>query len=46
MQGINPMGLCAPWVDIYLHDLKLEELGMVELKPINILLTTSEIEKI
>ena len=43
-QGINPMGLCAPWDDTYLHNCKLEELWMITLMPINILMITGEIK--
>ena len=39
------MGLCAPCSDNYIHNCKLEELIMIDLKPINILMTTSEITK-
>ena len=39
------MGICAHWADIYLHNYKLEELGMLSLKTINILMTTGKITK-
>ena len=42
---INPMGLSTPWADTYLHNCKLEKLGMIALKPINLLMTTGEIKK-
>ena len=54
MQGINPMGYCAPWDDTYLHNWKptylnhqnqLDEIGMIYLKPVNKLMTTSETKK-
>ena len=52
MQGINPIGLCASWVDTYLHNWKptylnhqnqLDEFLMIDLKPVNQLMTASEI---
>ena len=45
MQGINPIGLCNPWSDNYIHNRKLEEIGMIALKPINVLITKGEISK-
>ena len=41
----NPMGIFDPWADTYLQNCKLEEIGMIALKPINILMTTGEITK-
>ena len=34
------MGLCSPW-----DDTKIEEPGMIDLNPVNILMTTSEFTK-
>ena len=45
LQVINPMGLCTPWSDTYLHNCKIEELGMIDLNPINISITADEITK-
>ena len=45
MLGINPMGLFAPWADIYLQKFKHEDIGMIALKPTNGLVTTGEITK-
>ena len=39
------MGLCAPWTDTYLHNWNFEELGMISLKPINVMMITGEITK-
>ena len=39
------MGRCYPWSNTYLRNCKLEELGMIYLKPINIFMTTGEITK-
>ena len=30
------MGLCEPWADTYIHNYKLEELGVIDFKIINI----------
>ena len=39
------MGLCSPWGNTYLHNFKLGELGMIALKPTNLLIITGEIKK-
>ena len=39
------MRLFDYWVNTYLHNCRLEELGMIALKPITILMTTGEIAK-
>ena len=45
LQAINPMFICAPWYDTYLHNCKLEELNIIEFNPINILITTVKVKK-
>ena len=39
----NPMGIFDPWADTYLQNCKLEELGIIALKLIDVLRTTGEI---
>ena len=39
------MVLCAPWANTYLNNCKLEELGIISLRPINVLMMTDEITK-
>ena len=39
------MDLCAPWARTYIHNRKLEELGMIYLEPMNALTMTGEITK-
>ena len=40
MKGNKPMGICT-----YLHNYKLEELGMIDLRALNILMMTGKITK-
>ena len=40
LQGNNPLVIFDPWDDTYLHNYKLEEHGMIDLNPINILMKT------
>ena len=38
------MGLCDPWAGTYLQNCKLEKIGVIVLKPIDVLMTTDKIK--
>ena len=44
-RDFNPIGLCDPWDNTYLHNWKPEELGIIALKLINVLMKQVKSQK-